>query len=64
MHPYCCGKAVLNAAKKLNNLIYHKLKKLPVVFWQPVIKPGYAWCMAPDYLHKGNYIGFTKLLFQ
>ena len=31
----------------------------------PAIRPGCARCMALEFLHsKGNYIRFTKLLFQ
>ena len=32
---------------------------------QPAVRPGSAWCTAPEIQHsKGNRVAFTKLLFR
>ena len=71
MHLYCSNNAItlLNAAKSLKirstinckNSKFTHISSTSQLASQPAIRPSYASCMAPEFLHsKGNHIGFMK----
>ena len=64
----CSNNAVtlLKAAKglKIQSIMKFKNSVFILPASQPAVRPGYARCMAPEFLHsKGYQVGFTKLSF-